>query len=348
MYEGCDDESFCISKIAYVKVLLLGSGESGKSTFLKQMVIIHGPGEFSYEKSQEYKKIIYGNIVNDMRTLIAAHDDFPDLPLQFPDRSLPCIQQIKNFVIRSNLVDEHHFMAIAPAIETLWNDNALKRTYDRRNQFQLADSCKYFFDDIARVKHRDYMPTNRDIIMCRKATRGINELTFNIQNVPFRFVDVGGQRSERQRWCECFAGITSILFLVASNEYDQIVFEDRRQKTNRLLESREVYETVVNNKFFTSVSFILFLNKTDLLTNKLSAPTASDIRKYFPKFTGNPRKLQDVQFFILELFKNVRRNTSQPFFYHFTTAIDTDNIRRVFQDCKEIILHQNLESLMMH
>ncbi|EPB68762.1 g-protein alpha subunit [Ancylostoma ceylanicum] len=78
-----------------------------------------------------------------------------------------------------------------------------------------------------------------------------------------RFIDVGGQRSQRQKWFQCFTDITSILFMVASNEYDQVILEDRR--TNRVVESRSVFETIVNNRAFTNVSIILFMNKSDLL-----------------------------------------------------------------------------------
>ena len=41
-----------------VKLLLLGAGESGKSTFLKQMKIIHGV-VFEPEQIKEYRRIIY-------------------------------------------------------------------------------------------------------------------------------------------------------------------------------------------------------------------------------------------------------------------------------------------------
>ena len=41
----------------------------------------------------------------------------------------------------------------------------------------------------------------------------------------FRMVDVGGQRSERRKWIHCFENVTSIIFLVALSEYDQILFE---------------------------------------------------------------------------------------------------------------------------
>lgn len=40
-----------------------------------------------------------------------------------------------------------------------------------------------------------------------------------------RMVDVGGQRSERRKWIHCFENVTSIIFLVALSEYDQILFE---------------------------------------------------------------------------------------------------------------------------
>lgn len=38
-------------------------------------------------------------------------------------------------------------------------------------------------------------------------------------------VDVGGQRSERRKWIHCFQNVTSIMFLVALSEYDQVLVE---------------------------------------------------------------------------------------------------------------------------
>ncbi|KRX83397.1 Guanine nucleotide-binding protein alpha-12 subunit, partial [Trichinella sp. T6] len=329
-----------------ISVLLLGTGESGKSTFLKQMVIIHGRGEFTVDEIYEYKLLIFANILNGMRILIAARKFFDDIVWQYPEQSANLSQQFAKLcpaefsAQRLNVAET--FTKCAPLVTELWNDSAIRETFERRREFQLPDSCKYFFENIARISQASYAPSNRDILLCRKATRAITEHVFDIQNVPFRFIDVGGQRSQRQKWFECFEGVTSILFLVASNEYDQVLLEDRRK--NRLLESREVYDTIVNNRFFSDISFILFFNKTDLLSEKI---TRSDIRDNFENFQGNPHSLHDVQFFFLGLFDSVRKNKAQPFFYHFTTAIDTDNIRRVFKDCKEIILDRNLKTLMM-
>ncbi|KAG1090365.1 hypothetical protein G6F42_019715 [Rhizopus arrhizus] len=43
-----------------VKLLLLGAGESGKSTILKQMKLIHDGG-FTPEEKETYKEIIFSN-----------------------------------------------------------------------------------------------------------------------------------------------------------------------------------------------------------------------------------------------------------------------------------------------
>ncbi|KAJ8879864.1 hypothetical protein PR048_020481 [Dryococelus australis] len=191
---------------------------------------------------------------------------------------------------------------------------------------------------------KDYIPSHQDILHARRATKGISEFVIFINNIPFQFVDVGGQRSQRQKWFQCFDSVTSILFLVSSSEFDQVLLEDRR--TNRLEESRNIFDTIVNNRVFQNVSIILFLNKTDLLAEKVNSKE-TDVRLYFPEFSGDPHNLRDVQEFVLDMFVAVKRDRKKPLFHHFTTAVDTENIKVVFNAVKDTILTRNLESLML-
>lgn len=47
-------------------------------------------------------------------------------------------------------------------------------------------------------------------------------------------VDVGGQRSERKKWIHCFENVTSIIFLAALSEYDQVLYESENDvRSNR-------------------------------------------------------------------------------------------------------------------
>lgn len=207
-----------------------------------------------------------------------------------------------------------------------------------------SDSVEYFLNHLDRIARPDYNPSHKDILHCRKATKGITEFVIPINNIPFLFVDVGGQRSQRQKWFQCFDSVTSILFLVSSSEFDQVLLEDR--KTNRLEESKDIFDTIINNRIFSEVSIILFLNKYDLLVKKVANPE-TDIRWYFPQFAGNSHSIKDVQEFILAMFSGVKRDSRKPLYSHFTTAVDTENIKVVFNYVKDTILQRNLQSLML-
>ncbi|ELK09195.1 Guanine nucleotide-binding protein subunit alpha-12 [Pteropus alecto] len=239
-------------------------------------------------------------------------------------------------------VEPATFQLYVPALSALWRDSGIREAFSRRSEFQLGESVKYFLDNLDRIGQLNYFPSKQDILLARKATKGIVEHDFVIKKIPFKMVDVGGQRSQRQKWFQCFDGITSILFMVSSSEYDQVLMEDRR--TNRLQESMNIFETIVNNKLFFNVSIILFLNKMDLLVEKVKTVS---IKKHFPDFRGDPHRLEDVQRHLVQCFDRKRRNRSKPLFHHFTTAIDTENIRFVFHAVKDTILQENLKDIML-
>ncbi|CAJ1053977.1 guanine nucleotide-binding protein subunit alpha-12-like [Xyrichtys novacula] len=324
-----------------VKILLLGAGESGKSTFLKQMRIITGQ-EFDKKALLDFRDTIYENILKGMRVLVDARDK---LGISWQS----CENEKQGMLVMSwegrvggSGVEPSEFQLYVMALSALWADTGIHEAYSRRSEFQLSESVKYFLDNLDRIGQLNYIPSKQDILFARKATKGIVEHDFVIKKIPFKMVDVGGQRSQRQKWFQCFDGITSILFMVSSSEYDQVLMEDRR--TNRLVESMNIFETIVNNKLFLNVSIILFLNKTDLLVDKIRTV---DIRKNFPEFRGDPRRLEDVQAFLVQSFSRKRRNRGKPLFHHFTTAVDTENIRFVFHAVKDTILQENLKDIML-
>ncbi|KAI3353357.1 hypothetical protein L3Q82_019892, partial [Scortum barcoo] len=325
-----------------VKILLLGAGESGKSTFLKQMRIINGQ-EFDQKALLDFRDTIYENILKGMRVLVDARDK---LGISWQS----CENEKQGMLVMSwegrvggSGVEPSEFQLYVMALSALWADTGIQEAYARRSEFQLSESVKYFLDNLDRIGELNYIPSRQDILFARKATKGIVEHDFIIKKIPFKMVDVGGQRSQRQKWFQCFDGITSILFMVSSSEYDQVLMEDRR--TNRLVESMNIFETIVNNKLFLNVSIILFLNKTDLLVEKIRTV---DIRKNFTEFRERPTcRLEDVQAFLVQSFSRKRRNRGKPLFHHFTTAVDTENIRFVFHAVKDTILQENLKDIML-
>jgi hypothetical protein len=165
--------------------------------------------------------------------------------------------------------------------EALWADKGVQEAFERQNEFHLLDSAPYFLKHTARMMDASYVPNEEDILRSRVATTGIVETDFEIDKMKFIMYDVGGQRGERKRWIHCFDSVTAIMFIAALSEYDQVLAEDRSR--NRLCESLDLFEGIINLPWFKDVAVILFLNKKDLFEVKVAKV---DIGTYHPSYTG--------------------------------------------------------------
>ncbi|XP_008324493.1 guanine nucleotide-binding protein G(q) subunit alpha-like [Cynoglossus semilaevis] len=314
------------------KLLLLGTGESGKSTFIKQMRIIHGRG-YSDEDRRGFTRLVYQNILTAMQTMIQAMAMLK-IPYKYEHN------QENVSVISAVDVDKVTTFTtpIVDAIKSLWSDSGIQECYNRKREYQLSDSTKYYLNDFDRIADAAYLPTQQDILRVRVPTTGIIEYTFDMQHAVFRMVDVGGQRSERRKWIHCFEKVTSIIFLVALSEYDQVLIES--DKENRMEESMALFQTIITYKWFKKTSIILFLNKLDLLKEKIMY---SHLVDYFPKYNGPKWDYKAGRKFILDMFVSLNPILKKIIYSHFTCATDTDNIRFVFRAVKDYILHENLK-----
>lgn len=117
-----------------MKLLLLGAGESGKSTFLKQMRIIHGI-KFEPELMREYQHVIYQNIVRGMQVLVDAREKL-DITWENPTSEIAA-ERVRKFLHGSEL-DAEFFEEYAPTVKILWQERAVRRAYDRRREFQIV------------------------------------------------------------------------------------------------------------------------------------------------------------------------------------------------------------------
>ncbi|XP_040929101.1 guanine nucleotide-binding protein G(q) subunit alpha-like isoform X2 [Betta splendens] len=257
------------------KLLLLGTGESGKSTFIKQMRIIHGRG-YSEEDRRSYTRLVYQNIFTAVQAMIQAMK-----MLQIPyshehNEANAGVVSAVDVEKVTTLTDLH-----VDAIKSLWSDPGIQECYIRKREYQLSDSTKYYLNDLDRIADAAYLPTQQDVLRVRVPTTGIIEYTFDLEKVVFRMVDVGGQRSERRKWIHCFEKVTSILFLVALSEYDEVLAESDNE--NRMEESMALFQTIINYRWFRKSSIILFLNKIDLLEEKIMYSHLAD---YFPKYNA--------------------------------------------------------------
>jgi len=319
-----------------LKLLLLGTGESGKSTFIKQMRIIHGSG-YSDEDKRGFIKLVFQSIFMAMQSMIRAMEM---LQISYENavegvRLEDCADLVRSVDFETVTTFEPPYVE---AMKHLWHDKGIAECYDRRREYQLTDSAKYYLSDLDRIALPGYLPTQQDILRVRVPTTGIIEYPFDLEEIRFRMVDVGGQRSERRKWIHCFENVTSIIFLVALSEYDQILFES--DNGNRMEESKALFKTIITYPWFQHSSVILFLNKKDLLEEKIMY---SHLVDYFPEYDGAQRDAIAAREFILRMFVDLNPDTEKIIYSHFTCATDTENIRFVFAAVKDTILQLNLK-----
>lgn len=181
------------------------------------------------------------------------------------------------------------------------------------------------------------------MLRSRVKTTGITETTFIIGDLTYRMFDVGGQRSERKKWIHCFENVTTILFLVAISEYDQLLFED--ETVNRMQEALTLFDSICNSRWFVKTSIILFLNKIDRFKEKLPV---SPMKNYFPDYEGTRIRssaMTDPEYnrltseggpdyaaacdYILNRFVSLNQHETKQIYTHFTCATDTMQIRFV-------------------
>ncbi|KAI9256903.1 guanine nucleotide-binding protein subunit alpha [Sporodiniella umbellata] len=317
-----------------VKMLLLGAGESGKSTILKQMKLIHDGG-YSRDEREAFKEIIFSNTVQSMRVILEAMESMGvslatpqnksyaqvilDLPSQIELESLP--------------------VEVTSAIKVLWKDIHLLGVFERSREYQLNDSAKYYFDSVARIGEQGYIPTDQDVLRSRVKTTGITETTFVIGDLTYRMFDVGGQRSERKKWIHCFENVTAIIFLVAISEYDQVLIED--ETVNRMQEALTLFDSICNSRWFVRTSIILFLNKTDIFKEKLSKHS---LQESFPDYKGADN-YDAAREYILTRFSSLNQSETKQIYSHFTCATDTEQIKFVMAAVNDIIIQNNLRDV---
>ncbi|MES1910753.1 MAG: hypothetical protein MHM6MM_003287 [Cercozoa sp. M6MM] len=284
------------------KLLLLGAGESGKSTLFKQMVSLYGKG-FSDAERRNLTKTVYMNTTAALRALVEKSDELADMSADLAScRISEENTEAKRWVLEEMVADSIDASSAAIMIK-LWRDPGVQYTYTQRHRFQLIDSAGYFMESLERISQPDFVPTFEDVLRVRVRTTGIVDSSFEIQGRTYNIFDVGGQRNERKKWIHCFEGVNAIIFVAALSAYNQLLFED--DTTNRMQESLRLFDEVCNSHWFEKTSIILFLNKRDLFEAKLQASNEEfePISKYFPDFQGDPRNFDEVVDFVQTMFE---------------------------------------------
>jgi len=322
-----------------VKVLLLGSGDSGKSTVLKQMRLIHKV-PFSTQEIENYRQLVFNNLTQGLKYLLESMED---MELQVSDDNVGFVELIAE---ARDLRDAEVFpTSYYEPLRQLWLDENVQKAWERGNEAALPENMFYYFSQLDRLFDESYSPNEQDIVHCRARTIGITETTFHLRDNEMLMVDVGGQKSERRKWIHCFQDVTSILFLVSLSGYDQCLVEDK--DANQMQDAMTIWDSICHSQWFKSTSIILFLNKNDLFERKIEH---SDIKNFFPDFDGEVGDPRSGREYFKRRFAKLAQKANakeREIYIHITTATDTALLRVVMAAVEDTIISKSIREVML-
>lgn len=338
-----------------LKLLLLGSGDSGKTTIFKQLKILYGSHKNGVDARTRMgiRRPLFSNLISGAKVILdgidelcasEAHKDSMK-PLQ-EEKALAAAKTIRELTeTRVSFLPAE----VAEAIACLWEDKTVQAAWNLRSELQildcwgeLASHCQEYPD----WGGADWIPDEHMYLLTRVRTTGVVQEIFEVDNQTFQLVDVGGQRNERKKWIHCFAGVTAVLFVAASSEYDQNLFEDRSR--NRLVEALGLFNTVTNSDVFDETTMILFLNKADIFKDKLCVRKIPlNISGEFPDAPASFDYDSGVSW-LQNKFLEHNDNRNKFVYVHITTATDRTNVKVVLEACKITIVRQSLQAMKLY
>jgi len=323
------------------KILLLGTGESGKSTIVKQIKLLHN------KKLTQKELIITGNslhqnVVDCMKALLNARKNFGMYELD--DEGKKTEEELFDWDESKRLDAE-----MGRRILKLYSSEAIQKTYARRSEFWLLDSFPYYIKNLDRFTEEGWTPSEEDSVMARIRTTGIvvsnleSKLTQEDKDEPdrlhFQVVDVGGQRNERKKWIHCFDDVRAILFIDNLAGFNQVLFEDSGK--NRMHESLELFNKVTYNKIFAGTPIFLFLNKKDLFEQMIKE---TDMSVCFPEYKGGKDVNNALEFIKIQFKKQLP--PKKDVVIQVVSACWSRQIRVAFDEVKKVLYDQNRTKIL--
>jgi hypothetical protein len=152
------DAKYAMRIYAHGVIPPLGSGESGKSTIVKQMKIIHQNG-YTREELLSFRPLIWKNLLESARDVILALSKFNLEPITPANKvrlvlissavsrltpfglSQANCERIMNYHLATD--DSHFFFSpeIAQFVQDVWGDEIIPALMDHSSRFYLMDSA---------------------------------------------------------------------------------------------------------------------------------------------------------------------------------------------------------------
>jgi len=320
-----------------LRILCLGIGGCGKTTFVRQLKIMHRIG-WDDAETDRFVQIIRRNYLLTLDELITLSGKMKLSVSEENKKHLPAIKELtrdRDTSVKDNLA----------LLRSVWEDEAIQEIVINHKEQLSAPHIAYFWEHIDRVMEDNYKPTDEDILRVRVRTAGAYSTVIFVKPEYFEFFDVGGQKPERSKWEKVLQThkFSCIIYFVACDEWD-VRDEEREFECTKLEMSKIIFNEVTDDQTIPkSVPVILFLNRSDLFAARIKQESGFEsFQKSFPDYNGGQNVEEALEYIRKKFMNGIKRDTMK---HYVTNALDKDCMNPIFNAVKTYIFTSALQSI---
>ncbi|PKI58827.1 hypothetical protein CRG98_020817 [Punica granatum] len=260
----------------------------------------------------------------------------------------------------------------APLVEELWMDGAIQATYNRRSELgMLPRVATYFLERAIEISKEGYEPSDMDILYSEgitssnslastdfsfpKSAQSDESMNHSDQHNSFpryQLIRVHPRSlGENCKWLEMFEDVNIVLFCISLADYDEFFMDKNGVFMNKILASKQLFESIVTHPTFYKKDFLLVLNKLDLLEEKIEhtplnrcewfrdfQPVISHNHNIGTYVNGNPSVAERAFHYIGWKFKRFFFSlTGRKLFVSSVTGLEQDSVDECLKYAREIM-----------
>ncbi len=161
----------------------------------------------------------------------------------------------------------------------------------------------------------------------------------------YQLIRVGGRGSDRQRWLDMFEDVRAIIFCVALSDYDALWPDSSGTLCNKMVQTRDFFNSVLKHPCFQDTRFVLLLNKYDLFEDKITRGIPLTSCEWFSDFSPVHTQNQAQQAYqyiahkYKELFNSVNSRGRKLFTFQLN-ALEKTTVSHAFQYVRETLKYE--------
>ncbi|KAL3618796.1 Extra-large guanine nucleotide-binding protein 2 [Castilleja foliolosa] len=252
----------------------------------------------------------------------------------------------------------------SPLVVELWKDKAFQATYKRRNELlALPRVANYFLDRAVEISRTDYEPSEMDILYAEGVTSSnavvsmefyfpepsrdgyMESSNYNSPPICYQLIRVNANSlGENCKWLTMFEDVDLVVYCVSLTDYDEYHEDINGVRTNKMLTTKMLFESIVTHETFAGKEFHVVLNKFDLLEEMIERVPLSQcvwFEDFHPVMSGsnnNSPLAQRAFHYIAVKFKRLfEALTERKLFVSRTTGLEPDSVDRALKYCREIM-----------